>query len=112
VYGAGIFFLSVAALLLGIFSHKLFFGDGSSVGYVDFSVLYYWAQWGGFWCAVVSLVWFGLSAWHARFPLLSRRDLAPALAVFLCAHFLIYSIPEASNEHGWKRSAVGWRVYW
>jgi hypothetical protein len=111
MYGAGIFFLSVAALLLGVFSHKLFFGDGSSVGYVDFSGLYYWAQWIGFWCAIASLAWFGLAAWQHRFPLLSRRALAPAIALALCAHFLIFSIPEASNEHGWKKSAVGWRVY-
>jgi hypothetical protein len=112
MYGAGIFFLTVACLLLGILNKKAFFGGGGAATFIDFSMLYYMAQWIGFWCAIASLVWFGLAAWRAPFPLLSRRALAPALAVVLCVQFLIFSMPEKSNRNDWARSAVGWRVYW
>ncbi len=111
MYIAGVIFVGIAALLLGVFSHTLFFGDGQSVGYMDFSILYYWAQWIGVWCAAASLGLFALCALLAPFPVLSRRGLAPALAAALCINFLVYSIPEASNKDGWRKDAVGWKVY-
>lgn len=111
MYWAGVSLLGIAAFLLGLFSHKLFFGDGHSVGYVNFDGIYYGAQWTGFWCAVLSLALFALAAWLAPFPLLSRRALAPAIALALCVHFLAFSIPEASNRHTWKEGAVGWSIY-
>jgi hypothetical protein len=111
MYTAGVILLVVAAILLAAFSHTLFFGDGRTVGFLDFSGVYYWAQWIGFWSAAASLAAFVLCARLAPLPLLSPRGLAPALAVALCVHFLIYSIPEASNKDGWRKGAVGWKVY-
>jgi hypothetical protein len=112
MYIAGTSLLSVAALLLGLFNRRVFFGDGNGPGFVDFSRLFYLGNWLGFWCAVSSLVCFWVSASQTRIPLVSRRALAPAIAVSLCAYFVIFSIPEESNKNGWKRGAVGLRVYW
>ena len=109
-YPAGVAFLTLAAILLSVFSRKFFFGDGAA-GLMDFSELFYWGQWIGFWCTVLSLCSFALAAHFAPFPLISRRAVPPALALALCLSFLAFSIPEWSNKDGWRKGAIGWKVY-
>jgi hypothetical protein len=111
IYSAGVFFLIAATLLFGVFNRTFFFGDGHMVGPLDFSEVFYWAQWSGFWFAALSAVLFALAARQSSFPWFSRRAIAPALALVLCVHFVMASIPEWSNRDGWRKGALGWNVY-
>jgi hypothetical protein len=112
--GTAIVFFVLAIFLLVVFNRSVFYGDNSGPSpfiKLDFGAIFYGAQWGGFWCAVLSLILFTASGMRSHTPLVSTRNILPALSLALCISFLAFSMPEWSNFDRWKDGALGWNVY-
>lgn len=105
MYASGIVLLVVAAVLFTLFGQFLFLGDGVGTFPLDFSELFYWAQWAAFWIALVSLTLLCLDARR------NRRWVAPGIALLFIGHFLIYTMPEMSNRRTWGKGALGLNVF-
>lgn len=114
-YWFGVGLVVLAAALLGITHPAIFYGPPDSPGsFLDFSDLFYYGQWIGFWLLTGSLglFWMLHRASPAVFqPLAKPASVAPVLAVVLLAHFVVFTMPEASNRGSWKRRNLGIKAY-
>jgi hypothetical protein len=109
MFALGVILLALAGLLFSLFGRA--YPTTSHSIWVDSGDLYFWAQWTGFWLLLTSLVLFGLQAWLQGLPLRSWRILPPLIATVLALYFLIWTMPERSNQGLWGDGALGLRVY-
>lgn len=101
--------LAIAGVLFVLFG-RAYLNGGHQMP-INFDELYFWAQWAGFWLVLASLVLFGLDAWLHGLALRSWRLAPPLLAILLALHFIIWTMPEKSNQANWAQGALGLRVY-
>src|SRR5207244_4339788 len=80
--------------------------------FFDWTELFWYLQWGGFWLITASLLVFGGLAWKTPAAFVFRWRVAPAgVAFLLFVLFFVYSMPEKSNQQDWKNGWLGIRVY-
>jgi hypothetical protein len=109
MFFCGLLLVAIASLLFTLFG-RAYLGGGRQ-GPINLDELYFWAQWTGFWLLLASLVLFGLDAWMHGLVLRSWRMTPPLLAILLATHFIIWTMPEKSNQANWAQGALGIRVY-
>lgn len=104
--------LGFGTLLLG-FTNPWQFLEVAGQGFLDWTEVFWYFQWGGFWLIVASLLVFGGLAWRAPSVFAAHWKLIPAgIALVLFVMFFFCSMPEKSNQHDWKNGWLGARVYW
>jgi hypothetical protein len=103
--------LGLSAVLL-VSSNPWQFFQAIEGSFFDWTEIFWYLQWCGFWVLSASLLLFGWLAWHQpeMFALGWKMiPVGPALAMFVT--FLACSMPEKSNEEDWKNGWLGARVY-
>ncbi len=108
----GIVLLALGSLLLG-FTNPWQFPAEADRGFFDWTEVFWYLQWGGFWLVTASLLVFGDRAW--RSPTLFSvhwKLVPPGIAFALFILFFFCSTPEKSNQADWKNGWLGARVYW
>jgi hypothetical protein len=111
VYWVGLVLLVLGLVLLG-FSNPWKFFEAVQGGFFDWTEVFWYLQWGGFWLVSASLLVFGGLAWRMPATFSARWRLVPvALALLTFVLFFVYSMPEESNQRDWKYGWLGARVY-
>jgi hypothetical protein len=111
MFWLGFVLLSLGAFLLGCTNPWKFF-EASEGQFFDWTEIFWYLQWSGFWLVTASLLIFGGLAWKAPATFAARWKAVPAvLALFLFALFFVSSMPEKSNQRDWKNGWLGARVY-
>jgi len=112
VYWLGFILLILGIVLLGCTNPWQFFKSAEG-GFFDWTEVFWYFQWGGFWLVTASLLVFGGLAWKAPAVFAVPWRVVPAgIALLIFALFFICSMPEKSNEKDWKSGWLGARVYW
>jgi len=109
MYILGTILLAAGAFLLVVFSPWLYLDPRGATGVLDFTEVFWYAQWGGFWLTLASLLCFGVS--YSKAPLSGRAIVAPGIAALLTVLFFACSMPEASNQREWCKGVLGLPVY-
>ncbi len=108
----GVVLLALGGLLLG-FTNPWQFFEAISGGFFDWTEVFWYFQWGGFWLVAGSLLVFGGLAWRAPSTFAAHWKLVPAgVAAVLFVGFFFCSMPEKSNQPDWKNGWLGGRIYW
>src|SRR5260370_19937701 len=77
---------------------------GPQHGLLDFSDIFWYGQWSGFWLLALSLLLFLLDWLQSpgRYrPLWQWEMLPPSAAILLCLAFVAFTMPERSNQRPW-----------
>jgi hypothetical protein len=111
VYWVGLVLLGLGVVLLGCTNPWQFF-EAAEGGFFDWTEVFWYLQWGGFWLVTASLLVFGGLAWQAPGTFVPRWRLVPAsVALLIFVLFFVCSMPEKSNQRDWKNGWLGVRVY-
>ncbi len=111
MYIFGVILLALGAFLLVVFSPWIYLDTRGATGLMDFTELFWYAQWTGFWLSLGALLCFDFSFWRAPFAFTQRAAIAPGIAAGLVILFIAFAMPEASNQREWYKGALGFRVY-
>jgi hypothetical protein len=112
MFWLGIVLLGFGVVLLGLTSPSHFF-ESARGSFFDWTELFWYLQWFGFWLLTASLLIFGALAWRAPATFAVRwKVLPPAIGLLIFAAFFIWSMPEKSNQRDWRDGWLGARVYW
>ncbi len=112
MFWLGLVLLALGSFLLG-FTNPWQFFQAVGHGLLDWTEVFWYFQWAGFWLVTASLLIFGGIGWRAPATFSSHWKLIPpAIAVALFGMFFIFSMPEKSNRPDWKNGWLGARVYW
>ena len=111
MYWLGLILLVLGVVLLG-FTNPWQFFQAAQGSFFDWTEVFWYLQWGGFWLVNASLLVFGGLAWKAPASFSPQWRMVPAgIALLLFVFFFACSMPEKSNERDWKNGWLGARTY-
>ncbi|MEP7366989.1 MAG: hypothetical protein ABI972_27335 [Acidobacteriota bacterium] len=107
----GLVLLVLGAFLLGA-SNPWHFLQAAQGSFFDWTEVFWFLQWGGFWLVSASILVFGGLAWKAPSNFTPQWKVVPAgIALLLFGAFFVWSMPEESNQREWKNYWLGVRIY-
>jgi len=111
VYWVALVLLALGVVLLGCTNPWQFFQAAEGT-FSDWTELFWYLQWCGFWLVTPSLFVFGGLVWKEPATFALRWRVVPTgLALLIFVLFFVCSMPEKSNQKDWKNGWLGARVY-